>query len=244
MRIFLLVLISVFFLLCCEKDNYKRKNEIQIGDKNNMVINYYDTLLIGEYWNAQFFDTDLDNDGINDIQFESNYWGSPGGGYNRSSTIRCLNSDVELFGFYTSDTLFWNRDTVIYELTDDPFFNFSKYVYCNYTCSRIDVSDTILNVSSAFKIIPLNSGDKLKIEDTFSTNVLIEDPSGETMPIERVSGDTIIYIYQRNYNDCISFPLSDTNYIGFRLKNEKLGWIKISIFNVNQILIHEIGIQK
>lgn len=67
-------------------------------------------------------------------------------------------------------------------------------------------------------------------------------PSG--MPdttIESVIKDTAIYISTMKMLDCHLFPNDLEKYIAIK-KGERLGWIKISIFDNCETIIHEIGL--
>lgn len=236
-------LILGLFLFGCERKITTRSSEIRISDYNNMVVNYYDTILLGVYGMSHFLNLDLDNNGSEDIQFESLEWGSLAAGHHPKSTISCLNTDVELYGFFTSDTLYLNRNTQIIKGINDIISIYENY---NYSCYKIADNDSILQISPTFKIIPLNKNDILQIDDTFNcdTITLIDDSySLPPYPIGN-NGDTIIYEFRTYYNNCYTFPSDKIIYIGLKLYKKRLGWIKVSIFDKNKILIHESGIQE
>jgi len=242
-KICLLCMMSGLFLLSCGDKEYIRKSEAVMGDYTDMDINNYDTILIGEYYSPHYFNLDLDNDSVEDIQFESEVWGSPGMGQHPRSVIKCLTADVKLFGYFTSDTSFLNRHTEVYQAIGNSY---ERYEYFSFTCHRIDVLDSILSISPEFKISPLSRNDILKKDDTFNadTLILIDDSFSYMPTLIGVEGDTTIYEYHTHLNDCNTFPLDKIRYIGIKMENEKLGWIMISISDKYKILILESGLQK
>ncbi len=59
-----LTIVLLIFSISCERDNYLTKNEINFGDYSNMIVKYYDTILVGGYHNSQNLDIDINNDNI------------------------------------------------------------------------------------------------------------------------------------------------------------------------------------
>lgn len=244
---FATIILTGLILVSCKKNNNvlnNKQSEIRIGDYGNMIVNYYDTTLIGGYNSPLEYNIDIDNNGSDDIQFISELWGSPAVGSHPKSTIRCLHPDIQIFGFHINDTSFLNRDTSIQE---GPNNTVEIYEIFNYTCHRIDNTDTILQITPSFKISTLERGDILKIDDTFNTDtiVLIDDWYSYPPTLIGENGDTTFYEYKKYYNDCNTFPIDETTYIGVKLNTEsRLGWIKISIFDKYKILILESGVQE
>lgn len=237
------LLILGLIFCCCEREQTTRSSELKVNDYKNMLINYYDTLLIGGYGAPISFSIDLDGNGKDDIVFESVEWGSAGIGHHPRSTIMCLHSNIELLGSFTSDTLYLNRSTTIYQGIDG---NFSLWKNINYSCFPYDDNDSIAEINQTFEITPLNKVDLISINDTYivDTITLVDDSySLPPFPI-RIDGDTTIYEFTTHYNNCYAFPLDEIKYIGLKLNQERLGWVKISIFDQNKILIHESGLQE
>jgi hypothetical protein len=228
----------------CEDDNNIKTSEIKIGDNSNMIINYYDTTLIGEYNVPKYFNIDLDNDGNDDIQFESELWGSPAVGQNPKSVIKSLSESIQFYGFHRNDTSFLNRDTSVYTGANDMVEIYYRY---NYTCHQIDKNDSILKITPSFKLTPLDRGAVLKMGDTYKSDTitLINDWYGFPPSYYEINSDTAIIEYRTYYNDCDEFPLDNIKYIGVRFYNDsRLGWIKVSVFDKYKILIIESGIQE
>jgi len=237
------IIVVGLLLLSCEKDNDTRKDAINVGYYNDMVINYYDTTLIGGYHSPQNFNLDLDNNGSEDLQFESEIWGSPGLGQNPKSTIKCLNGNIKLNGDFTSDTLFLHRDTVIYEEVNNTYV---KYLRFFYTCHRMNDTDSIYRITTKFKVKSLDRDDILRKADMYNSDTVTLIDDAYSYPPQGITsiGDTNIYEYRIFNNDCNTFPLDRIKYIGLLLDNERLGWIKISIFDKYKIMIHESGVQR
>jgi hypothetical protein len=246
----LILILFLLIIVSCVKE----KNGIDIesdiiafGDYSNMKINYYDTILIGGYNNAQNLDIDVDNDSISDIRFISEVWGSPGVGQNPCSKIWCLKNNVEILGYYKNDTSFLNRITRVLDGSNNTI---EIYEYFNYSCHRQDETDTILSIYwDSFKILAKNKKDQIKLSDTFKSDsiTLIDDWYGYPYTIVGYGEDTTRYMVRTFYNDCNNFPLDDIKYIGLKIRENdivKLGWIKISIIDKFKILILESAMQK
>ena len=243
-----IIFIFIFLLIIsegCKKDNnevVKNLTEIEVGEYENMIINNYDTTLIGDYNNSKNFKLDIDNDGDDDIMFVSELWGSPAIGMHPKTMIVCLKKQAKLYGIHTNDTSFLNINTRIVVGANNTI---EVYKYYNYTCNRIDDSDSVLKVIPVFKLLLLNRGDVLHANDVYNSDTLVltNDGYGFYPVISQEVNDTLYYEYKYYYNNCNVFPLDKIKYIGVLL-GDKLAWIKISIFNKYKILILDSGIQK
>jgi hypothetical protein len=230
-------------VISCEKDN-NRSPLISMGETCHMLVQYYDTTVVGGYNSTVGYSLDIDCDGTDDIEFTSEIWGSPGLGQHPSSSVRCLHGGIQLFGIHGHDTLFLNRETYYQEGPDNSV---EVYEYHNHTCHRIDPTDSVLKITPAFKITALERGDIIRVDDTFNPDTisLLDDwysyppfPSGS-------SGDTTFFEYHVFFNDCNSFPAEEPAYIGIMSAGrQRLGWIRISIFDRFRILILESAIQE
>ncbi len=240
MKKILFFLIGILSLAGCEKYTSSR-SAIIIGDDEDMTLNFYDTILAGGYYSPAVMNLDLDNDGTDDIQFESWIHGSPAMGQIPESMIRCLRQDAELFGRFTDDTLFVHKEEHVSEEGDGGY---EKFIYYIHTCHRISDADSIVRITPSFKIIPLERDDSVETIDSFHTDTLILAAHWYSYPPIYVEneGDTAIYEYRTYNNDCHDFPLEKIKYIGFKL-DDRLGWIKLSIFDWYKLVIHETGIQ-
>jgi len=245
MKIKNLVIISLILLVySCEKENPAKAPEIKAGDYKNMIINYFDTTLAGGYHCPKTLNIDLDNDGVDDFQLESEIWGSPGMGHIPVSAIKCLHNSAKLLGDFTYDTLFVNRDTLIQEGAYSG--TWEKYLINNYTCNRIEQNDSILLITPVFELTILERDQPIRKSETYvsDTLTLISGPRGNWPVFVGVSGDTTIYEYNVSYNDCRVFPLEQIVFLGVELNNDRLGWIKLTIFDYYKVMLLESGIQK
>lgn len=242
-NLILIITLGLIFF-SCEDDNNIKTSEIKIGDNSNMIINFYDTTLIGGYNQPKIFNLDLDKDGNDDIQFESGVWGSPGLGQHPKSVIKSLSDNVQIYGFESNDTSFLNIDTSSYAGAN----NIIEIVYSyNYTCQQIDKNDSILRITTSFKLTPLDRGDILKTDDTYNSDTITMTNDWFSYPPlhYKINSDTAIIEYTTIYNCCNDFPLDEIKYIGVRFENDsRLGWIKLSVFDKYKILILESGIQE
>lgn len=237
------MVLVVLIFQACEKENPAQKPEIKAGAYADMIVKYYDTTLAGGYHNPVTFNLDLDNNGTDDLQFQSEVWGSLGLGQIPKSMIRCLHSGAKLLGVFTTDTLFLNRDTLVQE----GFYpnTWEMYLINSYTCQRIEDIDSVLSITPEFKLKPLQRDEIITKSDPFNSDTLTLSQSGNSYYWPGgISGDTTIYEYVVQYNDCQTFPQETVAFIGVFMDNERLGWIKISIFDWYKILIHESGLQQ
>ncbi len=239
----LLIFIALSILLfACGDDDDIKSPEIRIGERAGMIVNTFDTTLIGGYYDPSVLNIDLDNDGQNDLQFESIISGSMGVGHHPESSARCLHPNVQIYGTHTIDTTFLNRQTNIYD--GNPV---EIWKYSHSSCFRIDAADSILRTKSAFVLNPLDKDDLLDISGSFSADTirLYRDYFGYPCDMEIINSDTtIIHCATFNYT-CNNFPSDEIKYIGVKFENsERLGWIKLSLFEGYKILIMESGIQE
>ncbi|MBE0639442.1 MAG: hypothetical protein IH598_13075 [Bacteroidales bacterium] len=235
------VLLAIY---SCEKEHTSSAPEITAGECRNMIVNYYDTTLAGGYHYPVTFNLDLDINGTDDIQFQSEIWGSPGMGQIPKSMIRCLHPSAKLLGVFTSDTLFLNRDTIVQEgLYPNTW---EMYLIHNYTCNRVEDKDTVLAITPDFNIKPLQRGEIIRKSDAFNSDtVTLTQYFSHSYPmLVGVVGDTTIYEYNVHFNDCDTFPQETVAFIGVFMDNERLGWIKISIFDRYKIMIQESALQE
>jgi len=243
--IYISIFLSAIILMSCEKNNdYNKKSEISIGANTDMIVNYYDTTLIGEYNYALTYNLDIDNNGIDDIQFTSEVWGSPAVGGNPKSMVLTLHKDVEFSGAFKNDTSFINSSTYIY---DGPDNTFEMVKYVNHTCNRFSETDSVVRITPSFKLDALNKNDKLRTNDIYNTDTIVLQDDMYSFPptdFEQI-GDTLCFEYHTYYNNCNSFPMDEIKYIGVKLHpDSRLGWIKLSVFDKYKVLILESGIQK
>lgn len=238
------LLMAVFFLLFfvqCKKDEEDKYREsfINIGQKANMQVRVYDTLVQGyaqsEFY-QQVFHLDTDNDGVNDLGFVSETSFANGVGYLNSSHVLSLHANAELCGSTHLDTIFMHRDTVVYDLT-------VYYIY-RIGCGRRHQNDSVIRISGPFKVDAFLEDAYLSQSDRFQmdTVYLAQNGFGYMPNYLYNHGDTTFWETTVVENNCNSIENEDTVYIGFRLQ-ERLGWIKIRIEDDYKIHVFESAVQ-
>lgn len=241
----------IFFLLVlsCKKDKIISNNRnLTFGNYSNMIVNKYETLLVGSYRYPNSFNLDVNNDQSEDIRLTSEVWGSIVIGRNlRRSVIECLNLNVQILGYFVNDTTFLVRNKSVNiglnnQLQIDSFYS--------YRCRRSFKTDSIVGIAlNRFKVLAQIKGDIIKNSSTFKSDliILIDDSYTSSYLNSKISPDTSVYSHFTFHNDCNSFPMGQIVYIGIKLIKdniEKLGWIKLSIFENNKIFILESAIQE
>jgi hypothetical protein len=238
-----LIVLLFFLSLSCEKDN-NNKNETPVCDSLEMLVNSLDTIISGPYVTELVLD--IDGDSIDDIRFWCGYVpGLPSGGAYRYSEIMCLSKNTLILGYYTTDTIFLNRQTYVDSL-ESEFIKITEYY--NSTCHRKDIKDTIQQINyDSFKILPKDKVSDIRNSDTFKADTIQLLKSRVTRSYIYNNNDSIIYYTYIDYNDCYSFPRDEIKYIGLKLikdKGERIGWIKICILDIDKLLVLESAIQK
>ena len=240
----ILSFLFAIFIISCDNGDGDYPELVKVGDHKDMIIEYYDTTITGGYHAPELFNIDIDFDGIEDIQFESDIWGSPAIGQKRRSKIKSINKDLQLFGYPKTDTLF------VYNLFDTiSGVENEVIIYQSIISSyhRYNENDSIANISPAFKLTPLVRGDYINKNDAFNADsIILNNESHNYLPsYYQISTDTTLI---RNYaflNDNFTFPSNEIRYIGFRVeKDSRLGWIRIGVFDNYKILVLESAIQK
>ncbi len=244
---FYLALLTGLFFLSCEKHNEElgdTPDKISIGAVNNMFIKQYYTTLDGSYFSPEDLNIDLDSDGNDDIKLTSEIWGSPTVGHIPKSSIQCLSDNVQIAGFFKIDTSFLHKEIDTTVGPNNIVINDSLF----YTCHQIDPSDSIIKIKyDVFKISPKDKNDVLTRSDDFkSDNITLLFDTYFYDSYFEISPDTVMFVYNIFLNDCYTFPRDEIKYIGIKItknETEKLGWIKLGLFDTSRILIVESAIQ-
>lgn len=218
--------------------------KIQIGQTRSMLVKPYAITLKGAYHSPVSYSLDIDNNGVVDIQFTSNIWGSPGIGQHPEADISSLNNLTFIYAKIISDTafLFIKNDT-------NYFGKVNIILNKTYSCQRISSTDSILSNRDSKYINVLRSFDYIRTSGPWLSGKVNLNNDDYAPPVERVfnSIDTCIF-KQDTYNyDCHSFPNDQIAYIGIKLIDEaevKLAWIKLSIKDKYIISVLETAIQK
>lgn len=219
-----------------------RKNEVIMGDFTNVDIIQYDTIVAGGYYAPISYSIDLDNDGVDDIQFACGISGSPAVGMIPYASVTCLHQGIQFLGYERNDTSFLNIDTSSYVDGYGVTVLVTRY---NYSCEQISDDDSILSITPTFKLTPLENGDKITIEDTFKSDTvtLYSGSYGYPADYYQINEDTAMVEQTYFYRNCISFPQESVKYIGVRFADDsRLGWIKVNLFGSYKILVLESAI--
>ena len=250
MKINLIYLTAICFcLITCKKDNQPEISSYKIvcGTKTDVIIHDYDSILIGSRYVVKSFDFDVNSDGSADFQLTSEIYGSAGQGYHPRAKLLCLNSNCMINGYLSSDTIFKNfQSDTIYDSFQEKVKITNRTIY---SCERIDNADSIKQIQTdQFKYLSKNKGDYLDKSEFFkSTTITLSDEWSSSFELPVNHNDTIIENYYQNHYTCHSFPSDVIQYIGIKIKdgkNDKIGWLKISISENYKISIWESAIQK
>ena len=241
LKFFGIIITILLSLYSCDKHVYKY-DEIIIGDHSGLIVSDYDTLIVGGYHQQNKFDIDINKDNINDVSVISEIWGSPGIGQYPLSKIWCLHDNIGFQGYYTNDTLFVRSSTQIQEDNGTVYVHY----YFQHSCFRMNADDSVRAVYiDVFKTEPKDINQCLHTSDLFNPDSISINSLWRSTSVD-YSEDTVFTWNNIYLNDCISFPPDDIKYIGLKMRTgntEKLGWIKLSIFDKYKILIFETAVQ-
>jgi len=247
-----LLLLPIVLLLCfsaCRKKEepspYVRASSVIIGDYTNMVCHTYDSVVVYPVQPCSI-NLDVDNDHVDDFRLISSMWGSAGVGHHPRSDIQCLTINASLSGFFTTDTLFIAFDSSTFTGNDGKIH---MNAFERLSCHPIgDYSNPIVIKPNTFKIIVKMAPEKVGIQDVFNSDSLtLMDESYGLPPYTTIRNDTVIHRILIDYKNCDVFPQDEVNYIGFRIMHGsyiKYGWIKLSLTDINKLIIFETAIQK
>jgi len=208
---------------------------IFLGWKKNMIITpiNFDLYPPSPFNSYKTYQIDINMDGINDFSFYIEMLQSQAYGVRTNTSINCLNSNSSIASFNKTDTLFYNLDTINFQINK------------NYSCEKINNLDSIVNIiPNQSKIISFEPIEKLFNSTNFNS---------DSIPLFKASySSPNTYIPPYNYrsfyiNDCDLLPLNTILYIGVKIDdgfgNIKLGWIKINHKYEHWINIIEYAIQ-
>jgi len=244
-NVFIIIAGLIFLTISCKKENkpsHGDASSITMGDYTNMLVKQYDTMIVRDLF-FKSFTIDLNDDHIDDIRLASfNLNGPMMGCYpDNGTSITCLNQNTSLASTLITDTVFFNFDTT-YSSNGSTLIIF---IGSRQSCFRIKPGDTIISVKDQNKIEPLHLNNKISRTDHFaSDSITITHGSTGCMPFPVYqTPDTIIYYSTTDLNHCFTLPDENVFYIGIKCQ-EKLGWIKLLIFDEYKIMLLESAVQK
>lgn len=242
---FILVIIFDLIFYGCEKSIDQFPEFIIVGNTEDVKIQYHEVTITGDYYDPEYYDADLDNDGTKDIRFESEIWGSPAVGQLGKSKILSLHDDIQIYGYYANDTSFVRRSIDTVNRSDNSV---GIYNCLEHSCYRVSNDDSVSSVNPSFKLVPLEIGDNININDTYKSDTIVLNDESYRFPAsmyKQISQDTIYVEYSTFLNNCYTFPCDKVKYIGFRFESSsRLGWIRVGVFDRYKISIIESAIQK
>lgn len=240
-----LILVSYILLLFfgCKKEYIEetQKTSIVVGNNNDAKVTPIGDTLIGTLITPKYYKIDINNDGIDDIEFEAIILQGPSTVQKPQSKIKSLHLDIQILGYINSDTIFRYQDTLI--SGNSPV---NVYYRTFHSCYRNSSFDSVYNVNNVFKIIHLSNGDVIETNDQFlSNNSILEATESSSGQVISQNNDTTFFSAFINKNDCYSFPLNQEKYIGIKFNNSnKLGWIKLNLLDKHKVYLIESALQK
>ncbi len=240
------LLLTIF---ACEKDSTKTnsRDEIFTGNDGKMLVNWMDTMLIGGYNQKASFDLDLDQDGSPDFQLTSEYYGSPGMGVYPRAQILSLNSNSLINGNLINDTTFYHVEAdTSYGENWTPVMISRTHIY---SCDRTEPNDSITLIApDQFEVSYFNTDEPILSTDYYQADTLQMNYKFYNHADDPVySNDTIFYNYRSYTQSCYYFPIDQIRYIGVKLTDgdkERIGWIKLGLFDHYKLMIFETALWK
>lgn len=241
------VLLFISAIFACERnepDNLiNRFDYIVIGDSTNCIVEKP-----GSRTYDEMYSIDIDKDGLEDFvlyHYQMHKWDAS------YVTLKCLNNDsyVNVKNVIDTTYLQFLMDSMehngLYVINIMDIFNCNKdnpYGYNQF--------DSVYEITSKAYINSFDAEDTLSRRDVWicdSLELALTDrfePSGmpDTIIVSEIM-DTAIYVSYMWIQDCHLFPSDIEKYIGVK-KGDRLGWIKISIYDNCETLIHEIVLQE
>lgn len=216
-----------------------------MGTTDKMVLTSHDVTIKGEYNKAVNFKIDLNDNGEDDVEFSSKIWGSLATGQNDLVTVKSLNDDFLIRGTYGVDSIFL-KSTFDHYLVGNEVH---KNIYNTYSCSQLDEGFIFFSFTNkVFKLLAFSEGDLIdKSDDYLSIEIELNASSFiNPLPADNYTvNDTIVEERETQMYNCNLYPMGDIYYIGFKFKeSEKLGWIKVKLYNGIYVEIIESAISK
>lgn len=241
----LIIIFCITTIIACEKNetekNETRSDYIVIGNSSNIDVEILNLKTQGEEYNIVSSSIDIDNDGFNDFDLYHYRQDQVDASF---VTLKCVNDDSYVNTKNLLDTTYhqFHIDSIEYDDEYDiilmQIFNCNKDNPYGYT-----QFDSIYEIKSKSYIKPLATGDSISKQESWVSDSLLLSLSdrfywgGGCITI-----DSSITCTKEILN-CHLFPNDIEKYIGIK-KGDRLGWIKISIHNNCETIIHEIGLQE
>ncbi|MBN2776765.1 MAG: hypothetical protein JXR36_03940 [Bacteroidales bacterium] len=246
--VFCIVLLS-FLTFSCDPETPITPNDTTAGQTEGFWVTTLDTTigLYLAYFNdgVEFYELDLDKDGIKDLKFHGfqDYWHGPTS-YNTS--IYCLHDSILLSHYSYTDTIFLSIGSNYHEEGDTTVCT----TYYRYNCERQNTDDSINSFMDGSHIKALQFGDKLNEADFWSSSTShmrkYNYPYGAALPAYLYSSNDTAYYEGTSTNySCHNFAQNEIIYVGFKIIYAdfyKLGWIKLELIDNYKIHLIEYGL--
>jgi|GEM_PF-2241812 len=214
-----------------------------IGDTANFQVTELDSVLGGSYNSLAWSTFDIDNDGIDDIEFITGSVGSPAQGIRPAHEIRTLGAHCFLNVFEYSDSLFMN--TTIDTVFEDNLI----YVRLTRSCESLNGINSLISTTPNLGLTQMQLGDSIGAWNDWQQiqTLLVGSNWGSYHPDSIVNG----YEYIGGslfHTDCHKLPMDEWVYLGFRLVDlqgtVRFGWLKLIVQSTGaNVHLMEIGIQ-
>lgn len=238
-----IILTASFVVSCSKEDNSIPEDKgIIIGNYEGMLVDDTVKVIDAGYNDGDMIYIDFDRNDTADLRLVVACWGSPGLGIHYMSEVEPLSPNTSLFGIFTMDTVFLDRDIGHYS---DGYNNYQVTTEY-YSCMRKSPADIVSSYGTDFHVVNLNFNENLKLTDTFSPDTVSFIYHSQSPQYTSVQNDTV-FIHQSFYeSDCYTVPYGEEIYLGvkFRDCNERLGWIKIILQSETKMTLLEYAIQK
>lgn len=242
-KLFLVLVTFLISTLGCKKEyiEEKQKTAIVVGNYNDAKATPIGDTLIGKTNQPQFYKIDVNNDGNNDVEFESNIPSPLGDSPKPQTKIRLLNSNIELFVYSKIDTTFLTFDTTIQTNSSTTFIHYNK----RYRCNSVSTSDSLISSNPNFYLSSIDVGFNLDVQSQFGSKIFnLASNEDYYFNVIYSSNDTAFVDVLNYKNNCYSFPLNQEKYIGIKFNNSnKLGWIKLNLLDKHKVYLIESALQ-
>lgn len=237
----------IVFISCDKGDSWTNNNEeIKTGDYSGLIVKSYDTIIAGGYHMLREFNLDVNNDDVYDFKLSSEIFGSPGMGQHPRASIMSLNSKSLFHGNITSDSIFHYEVIDVYTSENKTY----KTTYHKYTCDKDEDPRCLFSYMSPeyFKFTYFETDEIILKSDSFKTDtidVIHHESTDVSLQVEK--NDTIFNSQTYNSLSCNFFPPNTFKYVGIKIidgDKEKIGWIKLGIYNTIDFIVLESAIQK
>jgi hypothetical protein len=243
MRIITFTCVITLLLFSCKK-NKERLPFIIMGDQTDMLYTKYFKLIDGTFYNPEYFDIDLDKNGVMDLRL-SRGPNTTGNGTIPEARIESLHSSCKVRVETMMDTTFIH-DISIFSV--DPQGNDVHIHSITYSCRMESPDYTIDTVQVKTELVATAINEYISLNDAYlDVSMPFQGSNSSTYePTGYVFQGLTYYDLTTHYNDCSAFPKSQETYIGVKLYTSdgiRLGWVRINLNSNSKIMVKDWAIQ-